>query len=79
MGVAKQRVGERLVLVGNLDQINLLRHGSREEIERVTRATVEAGKPGGGFILSSADHLYDKTPIDHVRWAVEAALEVGQY
>jgi len=76
---AKRRVGDRLVLVGNLDQINLLRVGSREDIERVTRSTIEAGKPGGGFVLSTADHLYDETPIDNVRWAVEAALDVAGY
>ena len=76
---AKRRVGKDLVLVGNLDQINLLRVGSRDEIERATRATVEAGKPGGGFVLSTADHLYDETPIDNLRWAIEAAIEVGAY
>jgi hypothetical protein len=76
---AKRRVGDRLVLVGNLDQINLLRTGSRAEIRRVVRAAVEAGKPGGGFVLSTADHLYDETPIDNVRWAVEAAVEAGRY
>lgn len=76
---AKALVGDRLVLVGNLDQINLLRTGTREEIERTTRETVEAGKPGGGFILSTADHLYDDTPIEGIRWAVNAALESGGY
>lgn len=76
---AKARVGDRLVLVGNLDQINLLRTGSREEIEQTTRATAQAGKPGGGSILSTADHLYDETPVDRIRWAVDAAIEAGGY
>jgi uroporphyrinogen decarboxylase len=79
LAAAKRRVGEDLVLVGNLDQINLLRVGSRDEIEQTTRATVEAGKPGGGFILSTADHIYDETPLENLRWAVEAAIEVGAY
>jgi uroporphyrinogen decarboxylase len=79
LAAAKRRVGKDLVLVGNLDQINLLRVGSREEIERTTRATVEAGKPGGGFVLSTADHIYDETPLENLRWAVEAAKEVAAY
>jgi uroporphyrinogen-III decarboxylase len=76
---AKRRVGDRLVLVGNLDQINLLRRGSRPEIERAARDAVLAGKPGGGFVLSTADHLYDETPIDNIRWAIDAAREVARY
>ncbi len=76
---AKRRVGDQLVLVGNIDQINLLRKGNRGEIERVVRATVEAGKPGGGFVLCTADHLYDETPVQNVRWAVQAAQEAGVY
>jgi uroporphyrinogen-III decarboxylase len=76
---AKRRVGDRLVLVGNIDQINLLRTGAPEEIERAVRAAVEAGMPGGGFVLSTADHLYDETPIKNVELAVRAARRWGGY
>jgi uroporphyrinogen-III decarboxylase len=76
---AKRRVGDRLVLVGNLDQINLLRHGTHAQIEEVVRATVAAGAPGGGFVLSTADHLYDETPMENIRWAVKVARDCGVY
>jgi uroporphyrinogen decarboxylase len=76
---AKRRVGDRLVLVGNIDQINLLRTGTADEIERTVCDTVEAGMPGGGFVLSTADHLYDETPIKNVELAVRAAQRCGGY
>ncbi len=76
---AKRQVGDRLVLVGNIDQINLLRTGTPDEIERTVRDTVEAGMPGGGFVLSTADHLYDETPIKNVELAVRAAQRCGGY
>jgi hypothetical protein len=35
--------------------------------------------PGGGFVLSTADHLYDETPIKNVELAVRAAQRCGRY
>ena len=79
LGRAKQQIGQKMVLVGNIDQIGLLRSGSKIEIERAIRQAIEQGAPGGGFILSTADHLYDKTPAENVRWAVEVARKYGNY
>ena len=76
---AKQQIGHKMVLVGNIDQIGLLRVGSKMEIEGAVRQAIEQGAPGGGFILSSADHLYDKTPAENVRWAIEVARKYGKY
>jgi uroporphyrinogen decarboxylase len=76
---AKRRIGDRMVLVGNLDQIGKLRRGSRDEIENTVQAALEAGAPGGGFILGTADHLYDDTPLENIHWAVEVARKYGSY
>jgi uroporphyrinogen decarboxylase len=79
LAVAKERIGDRMVLVGNLDQIGKLRKGTPVEIEAAVREALEAGAPGGGFILGTADHLYDETPLENVRWAVEVARKYGNY
>lgn len=79
LGEAKRRIGDQIVLVGNLDQIGKLRKGSRAEIERAVREALEAGAPGGGFILGTADHLYDETPLENVRWSIEVARKYGRY
>ncbi len=79
LAVAKGQIGREMVLVGNLDQIGLLRFGSKEDIESAVRQAIEQGAPGGGFILGTADHLYDKTPAENIRWAVEVARKHGNY
>lgn len=51
---AKRRVGNRIFLKGNLDSVNVLLLGSDAEVERSVRSCLEAGMPGGGYILSTA-------------------------
>jgi hypothetical protein len=43
----KKRYGRRLVLIGGMDNIDTLVHGTREDIERQTAALVEAAQDGG--------------------------------
>jgi uroporphyrinogen-III decarboxylase len=51
---AKNRVGDRIFLKGNLDSVNILLQASDDEFESVVKNTIEIGKNNGGFILSSA-------------------------
>jgi len=50
LGDAKRRVGDRLCLEGNI-QIGDVYAAPTDEFMRTVRAAIEAGKPGGGFIL----------------------------
>ena len=51
---AKRRVGDRVFLKGNMDSANVLLRGTDEDVERTVRDCLEAGMPGGGYILSTA-------------------------
>ena len=76
---AKEIVNGAYVMVGGVDQVNLLQNGSVEEVRRVTEATLKAGKPGGKFILQSADFLEYGTPPENLQAYVETALQVAAY
>jgi uroporphyrinogen decarboxylase len=75
----KAAVGNSYVILSGIDQVNVLQGGSREEVRRVTRDAMEAGKPGGGFILQPVDFLEYGTPTENVEEYVRTALEYASY
>jgi len=76
---AKEIVNGRYAMVGGVDQVNILQGGTTEQVAEVTKNTVEAGKPGGGFILQSADFLEYNTPIENIETFVKTGIEYGGY
>jgi uroporphyrinogen-III decarboxylase len=76
---AKAAVSGSYVMLGGIDQVNVLQNGTAEEVRRVTASTIETGKPGGGFIMQPVDFLEYGTPEENVRAYVETALEHAAY
>lgn len=76
---AKAILGGEICLLGNLDQVEFLKRATPAEVAARTRATVEAGKPGGRYIFSTSDYLEINTPRENVVAMIEAAKEAGRY
>lgn len=76
---AKQQVGNDYVILGGVDQVNVLQKGNIKQVEKITRETMEKGKPGGNFIIQSADFLEYNTPVKNVKAFVETALKNAYY
>ena len=76
---AKQLLGERICLLGNLDQVDFLKRATPREVEARTRELVRAGKPGGRYIFSTSDYLEIGTPRANVVAMIEAAKDEGRY
>jgi uroporphyrinogen-III decarboxylase len=72
---AKELVGDAYVIVGGIDQVNVLQCGSVDQVKRITEETLKTGKTGGRFILQSADFLEYGTPMKNLEAYVETALE----
>lgn len=78
LATAKELVGDRMCLIGNLDVTRTLVDAPREELEaEVRRAISDAGK-GGGFILS-AEHEHADVSLERLGWMVDAAHRWGTY
>jgi hypothetical protein len=75
---AKRRVGDRLFIKGNLDPVHLLLNGTESEVERAARRCLEVGKPGGGYILSSACSVAPHTPPRNLQVLARAAEDWGR-
>lgn len=76
---AKAALGERMTLIGNLDQVSFLKRASTEEIAREVERTVSAGKSGGRYIFACSDYLEADTPFENIETMVEAAVACGGY
>ena len=77
--MAKRSVGDRLVLIGNLDQVNFIKTASAKQIEERVERIVAMGKPGGKYIFACSDFLEINTPVENVKAAISAAKKVGVY
>jgi|GEM_PF-57103 len=67
----KEKIGNRLALIGGMDQHNVLTVGTPEEIRSVVFTLFEKVGKDGGYILSCADHFFD-TPPENLRIYAEA-------
>lgn len=70
----KERIGDKVCLIGGLNQFQILDCGTREQIrEEVFRLFRELG-PGGGYMMSPSDHFFE-TPPENLAIYGEAARE----
>lgn len=63
---AKRRVGKRLFLKGNMDPVNVILHGTPEQVHETALRCIAIGSPGGGYILSSACSISPHTPPENI-------------
>jgi uroporphyrinogen decarboxylase len=76
---AKRRVGGRIFIKGNIDPVHVLLAGDRGSVRADAVRRIEAGKPGGRFILSTACSIAPRTPAGNVAVLAGVAEEFGRY
>jgi uroporphyrinogen-III decarboxylase len=74
---AKRRIGRRLFIKGNIDPVNVLLRKSLPEVESDAGRKIRQGRPGGGFILSTACSIAPHTPSENVQ-ALARIAEAGR-
>jgi uroporphyrinogen-III decarboxylase len=76
---AKAVMGDRVCLLGNLDQLRFLKTATPAEVDAKAREIVRIGKPGGRYLFAASDFLEKNTPAENVRAMLRAATEEGGY
>lgn len=76
---AKAVLGDKICLLGNLDQVDFLKRATPQAVADRAREIVATGKPGGRFIFSTSDYLEKNTPRENVVAMLAAAKEAGRY
>jgi hypothetical protein len=72
---ARAALGDSVVMVGNFDQVHLLKEGTREQIRKEVRRIFDETERDGKFIFSTSDSIVPGTPRENIEAMVEAALE----
>ena len=70
---AKEHVGDRICLIGNVDVFRPLREGSAREVRQKALECIEAAGSGGRFMLSASCEIIADTPDENLRALVETA------
>ncbi len=76
---ARQIVGNRVCLIGNLSLGFPLGTGTPEEVARETRLLIGKIAPGGGYCFSSGNSIPDYIPYENWLSMRNTALRVGVY
>ena len=76
---AKSKYGDRFFFKGNLDAVNEMLGAGDETFEQAVRDRIRIGKPGSGYVLSSACSVAPHVKPDRLRQLAELAVEFGQY
>ncbi len=74
---AVQVFGYNTVLSGNLDQLDLLRQGSHEEITQQVHEILDRVRNQCHFILATTDYFNENTPHDSIHAFADAAIRYG--
>jgi hypothetical protein len=56
---AKRRIGDRVCMIGGLDQFHYFTGCTEQETREEVRRCFQAAGEGGGFILSPSDHFFE--------------------
>jgi len=76
---AKAEYGRRLFFKGNLDAVNEMLRATDDEFRRAVLERLDIGKPGSGYILSSACSVAPHVQPGRVKMLAALAEEHGRY
>jgi uroporphyrinogen decarboxylase len=75
----KAYCGDRLCLIGNIDCVDLLCHGTPEQVDEAVRQAIDIAAPGGGYILSDSNSLHPGVNPENCIAMFQATKKYGRY
>jgi uroporphyrinogen decarboxylase len=79
LGKAKQKVGHKVCLMGNIDPTEILLNGTTAEVEKAVKLCIRQAAEGGRYILSSGCEIPPTAPLENIRAMVNATEKFGRY
>jgi len=70
---AKQTIGDKITLMGNIHPLNVLLKGTPEEVYRASKNCIEKMSYNGGFILCTGGGIAPGTTLENVSSMINAA------
>jgi len=79
IGLLKERHGDKLCLLGNVDCGYTLSKASVGEVIQETRTVIDKAGYGGGLIMGSSNSIHDGVKLENFLAMLEATKKYGQY
>lgn len=75
----KDKLGERLVLIGNVDCGHILQFGTEQDTERDVKRCVESAAHGGGYVIASSNTVHWGVKPSNLLTMIRVARRYGRY
>ncbi len=75
----KERYGQRLCPIGNINNKTTMVTGTPEDVEREALECLKSAAPGGGYILATDHSLHDDIPLENINAYIETVKRYGTY
>jgi uroporphyrinogen decarboxylase len=79
LATARQQTRGRLFIKGNIDPVNTVLMGTRDDVAAAARERLRIAGPGGGYILSTACSVPPAAPPENIVVLSETADAFGRY
>jgi len=76
---SKEKLGDKVCLMGNIDCIDTLVSGSEKDVEEEVRQAIKTAGPGGGYILASSNTIHPGVKAENYIAMVRATHKYGEY
>ncbi|MFQ5887883.1 MAG: uroporphyrinogen decarboxylase family protein [Candidatus Hydrothermarchaeales archaeon] len=73
LGYAKEILGMKMCIAGNVDPINVMAKGSTEDVISVSKRCIGLAAKGGGFILMPGCDLSPSVPLSNIKALISTA------
>ncbi|MCM8771662.1 MAG: hypothetical protein NC926_02305 [Candidatus Omnitrophica bacterium] len=75
----KEKYGEKITLLGNIDCSKTLIYGTKQEIYKEVEQCIRDAAKGGGYILTSSNSIHYNVPAKNLIYMIEAGRKFGKY
>lgn len=79
IAMVKRTYGDKIAIMGNVDNRDLLVNGKPEEVAAQTIECLRIAAPGGGYVLCSDHSLHDDVPYENAMAIYETGRKYGKY
>ncbi|HET6456428.1 MAG TPA: uroporphyrinogen decarboxylase family protein [Armatimonadota bacterium] len=73
MAVAKEAVGDKVCLIGNLDPVDVLMRGTPEQVASEAERIMRIGRRNGSYVFNTGEMVPRDTPIENMEAMLAAA------
>lgn len=78
MTFAKEKIGDRVCLMGNVPPLKVLRNGTPMDVEASVKEIITKAARGGGLIVAPGGYMDEGTPDENIEAMIESTERYGR-